>query len=135
MKTAISLVLVLTLVTMYGCQSSSKQGGGAFKEEGFRIGVPTFTKDVKQGQTANVTVSVERGKYFRQDVKLQIEASKGISVDPAKVTVKASDKPDVQIRISADKDAAISEYRVSVMGTPETGESTSTEFSVRVVAP
>jgi uncharacterized membrane protein len=135
MKTAISIVLALALVTMSGCQSSSKQGGGAFKEEGFRVAVPTFTTDVKQGQTQNVTVSVERGKYFKQDVKLHIEGSKGISIDPTKVVVKASEKPDVQIRISADKDAAMGEYKVSVTATPTTGEPASTEFNVKVVAP
>ena len=82
-----------------------------------------------------VTVSLERGEYFKKDVKLQIKASTGISVEPTSVIIKASDKPDVQLQISAAKDAAIGEYRVSVMGIPKTGESTSTEFNVKVVAP
>jgi uncharacterized membrane protein len=132
---AITIALTLVLAVVSGCQSSSSRGGSAFKDEGFKIAVPTFTTQIKQGQTQNVTVSVERGKYFKQDVKLQIEASKGISVDPTKVMVKASDRPDVQIRISADKNAAISEYLVSVMGTPETGEPSSTQFNVKVVSP
>ena len=59
----------------------------------------------------------------------------GITFDPAKVVVKAGDKADVQIKISASKDAALSEYKVSVTGTPTTGEPTSTEFNVKVVAP
>ncbi len=86
-------------------------------------------------KSKHVTVSVERGEYFKRNVKLQIKASKGISVDPTKVLVKASDKPDVQLQISAAKDAAIGEYKVSVKGTPETGEPTSKEFNVKVVAP
>ena len=135
MKTAITIVMTLILATVYGCQSSSPRGGSAFKDEGFKVAVPTFTTEIKQGQTKNVPISLERGKYFKQDVKLQIEASRGISVDPTKVMVKASDKPDVQIRISADKDAAIGEYSVSVKGTPETGEPSSTQFNVKVVSP
>jgi len=135
MKTVITIVMTLVLATVSGCQSSSPRGGSAFKDEGFKIGVPTFTTEIKQGQAQSVTISLERGKYFKQDVKLQIEGSKGISVEPTKVMVKASDKPDVQIRISADNAAAISEYVVSVKGTPETGEPSTTQFNVKVVSP
>jgi uncharacterized membrane protein len=135
MRTAVTIALMSALAVMYGCQSSSPRGGGALKHEGFRVAVPTFTTDIKQGEVQSVGISLERGKYFKQDVKLRIEASKGISVSPTKVTVKASDSPDVQIRVSAAKDAAMGEYRVTVTGTPTTGEATSVEFSVKVVAP
>ena len=134
MKTAITIILMLALLAMYGCESSSPRGGSVLEGEGFKIAVPTFTTDVKQGETQSVTISLERGKYFKQDVKLQIEA-KGISVDPTSVTIKASGKPDVQLRIAAAQNAAIGEYRVSVKGIPKTGESTSTVFNVKVVAP
>jgi len=100
----------------------------------FMIGVPYFDTKVKQGEVKNVTVSLKRGEYFKQDVKLQIKASAGISVDPTYVLVKASDKPDVQFRITVPKDADLGLYKVSVMGIPTTGESTSVEFRVKVVA-
>ena len=135
MKTAITIVLTLVLVAVSGCQSSSPQGGSVLKGEGFKIAVPTLDTKLKQGETQNVTVSLERGESFKQDVKLKIEASKGISVDPTKVMVKASDKPDVQLRIAAAQNAAFGEYSVSVKGVPKTGESTSTAFTVKVVSP
>ena len=135
MKTAITIVLALALAAMYGCQSSSPRGGGMTKDVGFKIAVPTFSTKIKQGQTQNITISLERGDYFKQDVKLQIEASTGISVDPTSVIIKASDKPDVQLRITAPKEAALGKYIVYVKGTPETGEPTSTVFDVRVVTP
>ena len=107
------------------------------KDVGFKIAVPTFNTVVKQGQTQNVTISLQRGDYFKQDVKLQIETSTGIgiSVEPTRVTIKASDKPDVQLRIAAAQNAALGEYGIRVTGTPETGEPTSTAFSVKVVSP
>ena len=37
--------------------------------------------------------------------------------------------------ITTAKTAALGEYRVYVKGTPETGEPTSVEFTVKVVAP
>ena len=103
--------------------------------EGFKIGTPTFDTKIKQGEIASVTLSLQRGELFKRDVTLEMKASKGISVEPTKVLVKASEKPDVNLRITAPKDAALGEYKVFVKGTPATGEPTSTEITVKVVAP
>jgi len=132
------MVMMLALATVCGCgwiSQTSPRGGSMFKDEGFRIAVPTFDTSIKQGQVQTVTVSLLRGGNFKQDVMLQAKASKGIRVAPTDVSVKASDKPDVQLRIDAPKDAAIGEYRVYVKGTPKTGEATSVEFKVKVIAP
>ena len=133
---ATTIVLMLVLATVSSGTESPK-GGSALKGEGFKIAVPTFDTKVKQGEIQIVTISLERGESFKQDVKLEIKLSKGegITFDPAKVLVKAGDKPDVQIMITVPKNAAIGEYKVSVTGTPETGEPTSMEFNVKVVAP
>ena len=118
-------------------QSDSPKGGSTLKGEGFKIAVPTFDTKIKQGETQSITISLERGDSFKQDVTLEIKLSKGegLTFDPAKVIVKASDKSDVQIKITAPKDAALGEYDISVTGTPTTGEPTSVEFNVKVVAP
>jgi uncharacterized membrane protein len=136
MKKIIMIVVALAWVTVCGCQSSSSRGGSVLRGEGFKIAVPTYDTEVKQGEIKIVAVSLERGESFKQDVRLQINTIKGgISVEPAKVLVKASDKPDVQLRITVPKDAALGEYSLSVTGTPETGEPTSTSFNVKVVSP
>ena len=133
---AITIVLTLVLAAVSSCTNSPK-GGSVGKGEGFNIAVPTFGTKVKQGETQSVTISIERGESFKQDVTLEIKLSKGegITLDPAKVLVKISDEPDVELTITAPKDAALGEYIISVTGTPETGEPTSVEFNVKVVAP
>jgi uncharacterized membrane protein len=133
MKTAIGIVTSLLFVGALGC--ASPRGGGMSGGEGFNIGTPTFGTLIKQGETASTTVSLHRGEYFKRDVTLEIKASKGIRVEPTEALIKASEKPDVHLRITADKDAALGEYKVYLKGTPETGESTSTEFTVKVVSP
>ena len=132
MKTVMTIVMTLALTAFVGCMSPR---GGGMSGEGFKIAVPTFNTDVKQGDRRTVTVSLHRGESFKRDVKLEIKAAKGISVEPVDVTVKGSDAPDVQLQITAPKDAALGEYRVYVRGTPETGAPTSVEFTVKVVAP
>ena len=133
MKTAIAIVMTLALTAAFGCMSP--QGGGMSRDEGFKIAVPTFDTEVKQGDRQTVTVSLHRGETFKRDVRLQVKAAKGISVEPTEALVKGSDAPDVQLQIAAPRDAAIGEYKVYVKGTPATGEATSTEFEVKVVAP
>ena len=138
MKKVIAITIVLTLVlAAVSLATDSPKGGSVAKDAGFKIDVPTFDTKVKQGETQTVTIKIERGESFKQDVKLEIKLSKGegITFDPAKVVVKASDKADVQLTITASKNTAIGEYKVSVTGTPTTGESTSVEFKVNVVAP
>jgi len=135
MKTAIAIVVTLAVAAVLGCQSTSPRGGGMAQDEGFQIVVPTSAPELKQGEVQTVAVSLQRGELFKRDVKLEIKPSKGISVDPTHAVVKAGAKPDVQVRITAAKDAAIGEYRVYVKGTPATGEATQVEFTVKVVAP
>jgi uncharacterized membrane protein len=133
MKTALAIVMTLALTVAFGCMSP--KGGGMSKDEGFKIQVPMFATDIKQGDRQTINVTVRRGEFFKQDVRLEIKASDGITVTPTNVLVKASDAPEVPLQIMVPKSAALSEYRVYVKGTPQTGEPTSIEIKVKVVAP
>ena len=133
MKTASAIVMALFVLAALGCESP--RGGGMSGGEGFKIGTPTLTTQIKQGETASVTISLNRGEYFKRDVTLEIKASKGISVEPTKALVRGNEQPDVHLRVTAAKDADLGEYKIFVKGTPETGEATSTEITVKVVSP
>jgi uncharacterized membrane protein len=121
------------LMAAAGCESP--RGGGLSRGEGFAIGTPVPDTRVVQGQTQGATVSLNRGELFKRDVTLDIRASKGISVEPTKALVKASATQDVQLKITAAKDAALGDYKIYLKGTPDVGEATSTEFTVKVVSP
>jgi len=134
MKIQIVLVMLLACLASTGCQSTnvSSQGGIAPINEAFSITVPK-TMTVKQGTNTAVTVALNRGDYFKQDVELDLTTA-GIIVSPNSVLVKASDKPVVQCQITVARDAAIGDYRVTVTGTPAKGTATSTIIIVSVVA-
>jgi hypothetical protein len=134
MKTALAMVMTLAVVVLFGCQMSPR-GGSAIKDEGFRIVVPKLGTVIKQGELQTVNVSLQRDSLFKQDVSLEITAAKGIGIEPTSAGIKASGRPEVQLRITAAKDAALGEYPVVVRGTPETGDPTSVGFTVKVVAP
>ena len=133
MKTLFTIVMSLFVMAALGC--ASPRGGGMSGGEGFTIGTPTFDTKIKQGETESITITLNRGEFFKRDVTLDINASKGISVEPNRAMVRASEKPDVHLRITAAKDAALGAYKIYVKGTPEVGQATSTEITVKVVSP
>jgi hypothetical protein len=134
MKTIIAVTMMLSLMMVSGCRSTvSPQGGIKQQDREFTITVPTYTT-IKQGESAPINLSLNRGPYFKRDVQLDI-TSDGLSVMPAGILVKASEKPEAQLQIAVARDAALGEYRVYVKGTPTTGKTTSTEFTVKVVTP
>ncbi len=108
---------------------------GVTKDEGFMIAVPRLSTRMKQGETRSVEISLKRGSYFKQDVDLRIDLAQGLTVDPTSITIKAADKPELLLRVTADHRTPIGQYRVSIVGTPKLGESTSAEFNVKVTAP
>ena len=134
MKRIIAGFMMLSLVLVTGCKSTvSPQGGILPQDKEFTIAVPTHST-VKQGESIPVNISLNRGSFFKRNVQLEIN-SEGITVTPAEVLIKASEKPEAQLQIAAPRDASLGEYRVYVNATPSSGKTTSTEFTVKVVAP
>ena len=130
-KVFVGVLIVAAALT--GCKSKSEKGGGAGSDT-FKIVVPATATDVKQGELQTVRVAVERGDGFKQQVKLELKAPAGIQVEPKDATVQPGDKGDLQLKITAAKDAAIGEHKIMVKGTPDKGEPTETEFNITVSA-
>lgn len=134
MKRAMVIVGLLAVVGLIGCAGGTR-GGGMGKDQSFGIEVPAYGMmpvTMKQGETKVVKVTLTRGKYFKQDVRLQIRASDGIKVEPTEVTVKACESPDVMLNISTPECTALGEYRIYLKGIPESGEPASQEIKVKV---
>ena len=131
MKTVLALGLI-AMVAFMGCKKSEE--GGRAGTDTFRLSVPALSTDVKQGETQVVKMTVERGEGFKQSVKLEVQAPTGLQVDLESSTVKPGDKGDVQLKITAAKDAPLGDVKVMVKGTPDKGDPTTTEFKVTVSA-
>jgi len=129
------VVVLMTLVAMVaftGCKKSDE--GGRAGTDTFKVVVPALGTTVKQGELQTIKVSIERGEGFTQPVKLEFKSATGVTIDPDSTTVKPGDKGDVQLKISAAKDAPIGESKVLVKGTPDKGDPATTEFTVTVSA-
>lgn len=128
-------MLVVGLVAvglLAGCKKSD-EGGGAGNET-FKVVVPLLSADVKQGEIQTLRVSVDRSAGFKQAVKLEVKAPKGLTVEPDSISVKPGDKADVQLAIAAAKNAPLGEQKILVKGTPDRGEAVEIEFKITVGA-
>jgi len=136
-KGLLAALMALALFAVAGCQSTrgthvSTAGGVVPLDEGFTITVPVMTT-IKQGTTGEVKILLNRGAYFKTNVRLDVR-TEGISVTPTTTLIRAGDVPEVRVQIIVDRSAALGEYRVTVSGTPDTGTSTATVFVVKVVS-
>jgi hypothetical protein len=125
------------LIAISGCPAS-KTGGGAStsKEDKFSIDKVILPTTVKQGGADDVKIALNRGRDFKQTVKLTAEkVPDKVRVDFNPPVIKASDEPNSVIKITADKEAALGEHTIVVKGTPDTGDPTTIDVKIKVTAP
>jgi hypothetical protein len=130
-KHALVLTALLSLTGLFGCEASPR-GGGLAEEDSFTLVVPK-SLDIRQGAIQTVDVSLVRGDLFKQDVQLTVKSSPGLNVDPSSRVIRASERPNAQIKIAAGENIALGEYRVSVTAAPTAGQPTLAEFRVNVL--
>jgi uncharacterized membrane protein len=108
-------------------------GALTLPENAFRLDPPNLATSIKQGESKNIRIGIDRGKNFDQDVKMEFAgAPKGVTVKPAGNELKAGDK-EMVVTVDAAKDAALGEHAIAITGTPaKDGAKTSTSFKIDV---
>jgi uncharacterized membrane protein len=132
MKNALMVAALIATAALMGCKQSEEGGRAGIAT--FKLSVPALATAVKQGETQVAQVTVERGEGFKESVKLEVKAPTGLQVELGSATVKPGDKADVQMKITAAKDAPLGDQKVMIKGTPEKGEPAETAFTVTVSA-
>ena len=127
-------LMTLGLAALVGCNTSPPGGSGSgiAKKSTFKLEAPETHTTLKQGDTKEVKLTLDRGKDFHEDVVLKFDAPSGITVDPATHTVKSGDDKNVTVKVTAAKDAPVGDHDVKVTGTPTTGNATTVTFTVKV---
>lgn len=123
-------------------QTAHREGTGAHnrdilgkpKNDTFDLKAPSLATKVKQGESKQVTITVERSNDFKEDVTLKAMTSdKGLTISPSTATVKASDaNTDVKFTVTVTKEAAVGEHMINVTASPSKGAPTSVNFKVDV---
>jgi uncharacterized membrane protein len=147
MNKLLAAFVCTALALSLGCNENKSAPGGpgapgsrsstAGKDNTFTVTPPSGTTDIKQGHTKEISISVNRGKDFKQNVKLSLSTdATGVTIKPDTAELKASDTATtLKFTIDAAKDAAMGQHTLTVKATPETGQSTESSFKINVTAP
>ncbi len=156
----LSLVLfAIPLAALIGCSGSGTPGGPGTTHRNTGTGGPgatatngshkpimgkdegTFTLSmpggltgthVKQGEMKTIKIGVDRAKGFTGEVDLTFsELPKGVTIDPPKPAIPASEK-EVTVTLKAAPDAAIGKVDVEVDGKAKEGPSAHNKFTLHV---
>jgi hypothetical protein len=138
------LLTVGLALPLLGCAENKKVGGpGAttpdqnkpmvgHADNTFSLDPPNLTTNVKQGESKVVTIGIDRGKNFDQDVTLSFEnVPQGLSIEPRKSTIKKSDK-ETSVTLKAAEDAAINTHVIKIVGQAANGPPATNEMKVDV---
>jgi len=129
-------VVVLGLLALVGC-SSSPTGGGSEAGGTFKIkGAPATTTEIKHGDSKTFDLTVDKDKGFKEDItfsaKVEPEDKKGVKAEVDPKTWKASDPPDVHVKVTVSDDAPAGDYTVNVTATPSKGNPTPVSIKIKV---
>jgi len=101
------------------------------KAKTFVVSKPLTDTNIEQGESDDVTVSIDRGSDFKQKVTLQFKPPAGVTVTPPNGTI-APDAKDMKILVKAAPDAAVGKHNIEVTATPENGKPVTTQLAIDI---
>jgi len=126
-----SAALLVASVVLTGCLRGDADKAPA--ADSFTLKPPSTPTAIKPGETQTVKVTLNRGKDFKQDVKLTVaDLPKGITVDLGDATVKSTGNGESEVKIKADNDAAPGEAKLTITATPDKGQPAKAELKIKV---
>lgn len=113
----------------------SPEGGHPNTDNSFRLSTAPGDTNIKPGEERNIVVTVKRDSAFTQTVTLKADSpSPKVEARFDKTSVGAGDK-EVTLTVKAATDAPKGPHIIKVIGTPQTGATTSLDVRVEVVNP
>jgi len=152
MKTILTGLAALSLAALIGCSGdhsgsgvsnkvggpgatvSSDRGGSILgpKEGQFELSVPKLSTHIKQGASDVVTISINRGKNFDEDVALTFsDVPDKVTLDPKAPTIKKGDE-NVKVTVKVADDAGLGDHDIKVTGKPTQGPEAAKTFKITV---
>jgi uncharacterized membrane protein len=102
-------------------------------DDTFTLDVPTLSTSLKQGETKTVSIGIDRGDNFDQDVTVRMsDIPQGLTITPEEPMIGHGDE-EVSLSISASGDAALGDFIVQLSGQPaRSGTAAKNELKITV---
>jgi hypothetical protein len=136
-------LLAMAMVAFSGCGQAVPGGPGvttptqkppAYGEADntFNLSVPHMSTTLSQGGAKEVSIGIERGKNFGEDVTLKFaDGPKGVTLDSAKPVIMHGDT-EAKVTLKATDDASLGDFTVKVTGHPTKGPDATNELKITV---
>ncbi len=143
MKNIFTAALLGVSLTLAGCDDGTSGGPGASNppseqkalgqsDNTFSLNTPMMATKLAQGETAIVSIGINRGDNFSEDVSLKLTGlPDGLTLDPASPLITNSDK-EAAFTLKAADDAALGDFTVVITGHPTNGADAVAEMKVSV---
>jgi len=100
----------------------------------FKLKPPTLAVRLKQGESKEARIDIERGKNFDKDVTLKFaDTPKDVEIKPDSPVIKHSDTGVVLI-IKAKDEAAVGDFKVKITAHPTEGKDAVETLEIKVSA-
>jgi len=141
MKRVIAVAAISLTAVFTGCGQETSGGPGATSpstdrnilgQEDNTFSIALGAISVRQGESMDVPIDINRGKNFRQDVELKFAGlPQGVSVAPGASSIKSSETEST-VSLMAASNAALGDFTVTVTGHPASGVASATEVKLSV---
>lgn len=143
MKRSSAGLLAMVMVALSGCSqavpggpgvASTSQKAPAYGEADrtFNLTVPHMSTTLHQGETKEVSIGIERGKNFEEDVTLKFaDGPKGVTLASASPVIMHG-STEAKVTLKATDDASLGDFTVKVTGHPTKGGDATNEFKITV---
>lgn len=145
MKMLHALFLCGAALALYGCDQGTNTPGGpgtaipdsekpllGETANTFTLDVPMIATSVKQGEMDTVSIGIDRGTNFDQDVALTLsDVPPGVTIDPASPVLSRTEETE-ELTVRAAPDAALGDFIVKISGRPDTGASANAELKLSI---
>ena len=136
-------LLAMVMVAFSGCSQAVPGGPGVTKsspnapaygeaDNTFNLSVPHMSTTLHQGGTKEVSIGIERGKNFGEDVTLKFaDGPKGVTLASANPVILHGDT-QAKVTFTATGDASLGDFTVKVTGHPTKGADATNELKITV---
>ena len=137
------LTTAMAMVACSGCGQATPGGPGVTNppqkppaygeaDKTFNLSVPHMSTILHQGEAKDVSIGIERGKNFEEDVTLKFaNGPKGVTVASTNPVIMHGGT-EAKVTLKATDDAALGDFTVKVTGHPTKGGDATNELKITV---
>lgn len=111
--------------------TTARGQSGDDRDNTFRLEKPS-TVELKQAESKNVVIKIDRGTTFRQPVKITFEGlPEGVMMEPATAEIPAG-QSEARVNVKTTNKTPVGDATVNVTATPQTGKPVRMDMKIKV---